>query len=118
MVGKELVGPAIGDGTLRKIALEISVIEIGGDSHLSQLIDAGNPTGGFLGPTQRRKKHAGQNGDDGDNHQQLDQGERPDMAVSTGSPVTPVGWTIVGRSVHKRLGVRVHEYFSFVVRDS
>ena len=42
---------------------------------LLQVVQAGRSLGLFLGPAQRRQQHGRQNGDDGDDHQQFNQGE-------------------------------------------
>ena len=43
--------------------------------HLAQVADAARPSGLLLGPRKGGKKHAGKNGNNGDDHQEFDQCE-------------------------------------------
>jgi hypothetical protein len=50
-------------------------IELAAHSHLLAIVQTTYPLGADFGPAQRRQQHGGQNGDDGDDHQQFNQGE-------------------------------------------
>src|SRR5205814_4963408 len=54
---------------------KIIAIQLEGDSNLALVAQAFDQLRLFLGATQRGQKHAGENGDDGDDDQQFDQGE-------------------------------------------
>ena len=58
---------------------ELAVIigkHLAAEAHLFFIAQAGDALGAFFGAGQRGQEHGGQNRDDGDDHQQFDEGER------------------------------------------
>src|SRR5207249_3382705 len=56
-------------------ALVIVGVDFGGKSHLPEVVDAGNGFGFLLGFRQGRQEKGRENGNDGDDNQQLDKSE-------------------------------------------
>jgi hypothetical protein len=67
-----IIGGAIGE----QIPVVRSV-KVHGITDLAHVVQALDTAGAFLGAAQRRQQHRRQNGDDGDDHQQFNQGEAP-----------------------------------------
>ena len=57
-----------------------------GDGQLVQVIGAGDAAGGGGGLLHGREQHRGQHGDDGDDHQQFNQGEPAVLTHGKGPP--------------------------------
>ncbi len=94
-VGKNQVGPANArfachwrQGMTRKTPAVVVAVKLQAQSELSQIAQTADGLGLDLGPGQRRQKHACQNRDDGDDHQQLNQCEAAGVVCPTGKPAT------------------------------
>ena len=59
----------------RQPVLIVSRVHLGGQPLLAQVVDAGDSLGTTLGLGQSGQKHPGEDRDDGDDHQQFNQGE-------------------------------------------
>jgi len=82
---KDVVHPAVAGVDIgRKVALVGIRVHDQVDTQLPHIVDAGDVTGFLAGLGQGREKHGGQNGDDGNDDQQLDQGEAEDFLALHG----------------------------------
>jgi len=71
----EPVAPAVGMRVRRQHVLVFVGIHVGGEAELPHVVQALNAPGLFLGLGYRGQQHGGENRDDGDDHQQFDEGE-------------------------------------------
>jgi hypothetical protein len=60
---------------LEQHVLVVVGVERHADADLTQIVQAPGSLALFFGPREGRQEHAGQDGDNSDDHQQLDQGE-------------------------------------------
>lgn len=90
LIGLERVEPALAERvvsadkkSVAKAIVEIARVHGLCDSELAKTVDATGRLGLFFCFRQGRQKHAGQDGNNGDDHQEFDEGEpAPTMALS------------------------------------
>ncbi len=68
-------GGGVGDGKIRKSLVVVIQIHVKGNAPLPEIAEAGGAVGMLAGSGQRRQEHAGENGDDGNHHEEFDQGK-------------------------------------------
>jgi hypothetical protein len=71
----DAIAPAIGMRMRGEHAFVLVGVHADGHAQLLQVVDALDAFAGFLGPGQCRQQHAGEQGNDGNDHQQFNQGE-------------------------------------------
>ena len=72
---KEVGGPEVGTGAVGIFGFVVVDVHPQGQVELAKVIVAGDPLANLLGFGQGRQKHSRQDGNDGDDHQQFNQGK-------------------------------------------
>jgi hypothetical protein len=78
-----VAGPPVGPG---QVILIVVPVHRQGQDYLSQIIDIHRAHGLIFGIAQRRQQQRGENADDGDDHQQLNQGESCSLHTLSARP--------------------------------
>ena len=68
-------GRVVGDAEIGKDLVVVIQIHVERDAPLPEIAGAGGARGALFGPRQRRHEHGRQNRNDGNHHEQFDQGE-------------------------------------------
>ncbi len=56
----------------REVASVFVGVDHQGKAQFAEVVQAGGPAGGFLGPSESREEHSSEDGDDRNDNQQLD----------------------------------------------